>query len=186
MDVERAACPNRSCADYAKRGAGNVAPAGRPVRGRQRLRCTTCGTTFVPTTGTFMYRLCISEDAFLEAAMLHYGGYSSRRIAQAVGVSHSTVLRALNRAAEYADQVKLALIRERQVPQDVADRATELICWRAATKAVQRHSGTRRTTRRTRQRDGSLRDVAGAWADEDCDGILVAIYRLREHAHAAH
>jgi transposase len=107
--------------------------------------------------------------------MLHYGGYSSRRIARGVGLSKNTVLRILERAARYADQVKLSLIRTGKAPQDVAERLAELIRWRAAARA---DSG--RAARRT-VRPRSLRQLGGAWADEDCDAILEAIYRLRSH-----
>jgi len=130
--------------------------------------------TFAATRGTYMYRLHISEKAFLDAVMLHYGGYSSRRIGRAVRISHSTVLRVLDRAAEYADQVKLSLIRAGKAPQDVAERLAELIRWRAAAK-VEHQRAAKGTSG-----PGSLREVAGGWAGEDCDAILEAIYGLRD------
>jgi hypothetical protein len=133
---------------------------------------------FARTRGTFMYRLRISEEAFLETVMLHYGGYSSRRIAGQVRVSQSTVLRILDRAARYADQVKLALIRAGKAPQDVAERLAELIRWRAAAKTGRRGGAGGASGR------GSPRDVAGAWGDDDRDAILEAIYRLRDPAKA--
>ncbi len=126
------------------------------------------------TRGTFMFRLRISEEAFLESVMLHYGGYSSRRIARDVGISKSTVLRMLERAAEYADQVKLALVRTGKAPQDVAERLAELIRWRSAARA-----GNGRSAKRSSRKAG-LRGVAGAWSAEDSGAILGHIYRLRE------
>jgi transposase len=121
-----------------------------------------------------MYRLQISEEAFLETVMLHYGGYSSRRIARDVGISKSTALRVLERAAEYADQVKLALVRTGRAPQDVAERLAELIRWRSAARA-----GNGRSAKRGSRRSG-LRGVAGGWSGEDHGAILAHIYRLRE------
>ena len=54
MDPQTQFCPNLDCPARGQRGQGNIRVHSHTER---RDRCTTCGRTFVATTGTPFFRL---------------------------------------------------------------------------------------------------------------------------------
>jgi transposase-like protein len=102
------ACPNPRCADYGKQRRGQLVKNGT-ARGAQRLKCKTCGKTFVVTKGSFAYRLRANPVEALEAA--HWvlnEGISINETAENFGVKWETVKRWVEVSTKHAKELKEA------------------------------------------------------------------------------
>jgi transposase-like protein/IS1 family transposase len=100
-------CPNTGCEFYGMTSRGNIIRHGfSKVRWgrRRRYRCTACGRTSGPTTGTAYSRIQRPARAFDRVAALSVEGMSKSAIARVEGLSWNTVARWLERASRIAEQ----------------------------------------------------------------------------------
>ncbi len=94
-DLSRFCCQNPPCADYGKRGAGNLT-AGMRFGKEKRLRllyCRTCHARFSERKGTPLFEARLPE-ATVYAVLDHIAeGCGIRKTSRLVGVSRGTVAR---------------------------------------------------------------------------------------------
>ena len=111
----RAACPNEKYEQRGRHDGGNVVLHGySKVNGgrRRRYRCTTCGKTFGPRTGTAYERLQHSMAQFDRVAALSARGVNKSSIARLEGLSWNTVARWLELAAAIARRFNAKQLRD--------------------------------------------------------------------------
>ena len=94
-DFSHVACPNPDCADYGRRGAGNLRLRGWSGRAERIrcLRCATCGTDFSERANTPLFGLRTDEDTLVAIAKHLAEGVGCRATARLCAVSLDTVLR---------------------------------------------------------------------------------------------
>ncbi len=106
-DLSRFCCQNPQCADYGKRGAGNLT-ACRRLGKEQPLRllyCRTCHARFSERKGTPLFAARLPE-ATVYAVLEHIAeGCGIRKTSRLVGVSRGTVARYAGLAGQHAHRV---------------------------------------------------------------------------------
>ena len=103
-DLRCFACLNDACADFGKRGHGNLTVPARygPRRRRRLLRCSTCKTRFTERKGTPLFDSRLPDDA-AQAVLAHVAeGVGTRKTARLVGVHPDTVIRYTRLAGPHA------------------------------------------------------------------------------------
>src|SRR5215212_9489717 len=101
----RLACPNADCADYGRRGQGNLRPHGWSTRDKsvRCLRCTTCTQHFSERANTPLFGLRTSQDTLVAIARHLAEGVGCRATARLCGVTLNTVLRFTQRFGKHAE-----------------------------------------------------------------------------------
>ncbi len=103
-DLSRFCCQNPQCADYGKRGAGNLTACMRFGK-EKRLRllyCRTCHARFSERKGTPLFEARLPE-ATVYAVLEHIAeGCGIRKTSRLVGVSRGTVARYVGLAGQHA------------------------------------------------------------------------------------
>jgi LacI family transcriptional regulator len=110
-DLERFCCQNADCADYGKRGHGNLTVCGHYGSRPQRLLyCRTCKARFSERKGTPLFDTRLPLDKVL--SVLHHlaEGCGVRQTSRLVGVSKDTVVRYSLLAGEHARQLHDELV----------------------------------------------------------------------------
>jgi len=110
-DLSRFCCQNAECADYGKRGHGNLTVCGHYGRQRRRLLyCRTCKARFSERKGTPLFDTRLPPDKAV--AVLHHlaEGCGVRQTARLTGVSKDTVVRYGLRAGDHAHQLHDELV----------------------------------------------------------------------------
>jgi LacI family transcriptional regulator len=106
-DLKNFCCQNPDCADYGRRGLGNLRVCFRngPNQERRVLACRTCQKRFAERKGTPLYRAKLPEDKAL--AVLHHLQESCgvRQTSRLVGVNKNTVVRLALVAGQHAHDV---------------------------------------------------------------------------------
>jgi transposase-like protein len=118
-------CPNQACPDYGKlqrkQAQANLKKIGKTPRGVQRYQCKTCGKTFTETKGTLFYRKHVSEDEILEVLALLAEGSRISTLARVKGFQEDTILRWLRDAAQHAQKIDSALMKDFRVKRAQLD-----------------------------------------------------------------
>lgn len=110
-DLSRFCCLNAGCADYGKRGHGNLTvPMRYGPQGRRLLRCRTCKARFSERKGTPLFDSRLPEEKVV--ALLHHvaEGVGVRKTGRLVGVSKDTVVRYSVQAGAHAQQLHDELV----------------------------------------------------------------------------
>ncbi len=110
-DLSRFCCLNPDCADYGKRGHGNLTAPARYGRDQRRLlRCRTCKARFSERKGTALFGARLPRDRAL--AVLHHlaEGCGVRQTGRLVGVKKDTVVRYARRAGDHARRLHDELV----------------------------------------------------------------------------
>lgn len=103
-------CWNEDCPDYGKIDGGNIVKYGRTGKGTQRLKCKTCGKTFVENKGTIFYGLHHSQDEILECLAMLAERNSLAAIHRIKGIKEETVMSWLRKAANHVKEVEALLL----------------------------------------------------------------------------
>ena len=119
------ACPNPDCADYGRRGAGNLRLHGWSGRGHRIrcLHCATCGTDFSERANTPLFGLRTSEDTLVAIARHLAEGVGCRATARLCGTTLNTVLRFTARFGKHAElfhDLTVRCIHPKQIQADEA------------------------------------------------------------------
>ena len=111
-DLSRFCCQNSPCADYGKRGAGNLTACMRFGK-EKRLRllyCRTCHARFSERKGTPLFAARLPEGT-VYAVLEHIAeGCGIRKTSRLVGVSRGTVARYAVLAGTHAHRVHDELV----------------------------------------------------------------------------
>ena len=111
IDLQRFCCQNPDCADYGKRGYGNLTICGHyGARQLRLLYCRTCKERFSERKGTPLFDTRLPPDKVV--AVLHHlaEGCGVRQTSRLVGVSKDTVVRYSLLAGEHARQLHDELV----------------------------------------------------------------------------
>lgn len=110
-DLSQFCCQNGECADYGKRGHGNLTITGHygPQR-RRLLRCRTCKARFSERKGTPLFESRLPEDKIV--ALLHHiaEGCGVRQTGRLIGVNKNTVVRFCLVAGDHAQALHDELV----------------------------------------------------------------------------
>lgn len=103
-DLERFCCQNRECADYGKRGLGNLTVCDRygPNHQRRMLRCATCKARFSERKGTPFFGARLQEREIVSVLAHIDEGCGVRKTSRLVGVNRNTVVRYCRLAGGHA------------------------------------------------------------------------------------
>ena len=110
-DLSRFCCVNAACADYGKRGHGNLTVPMRYGPNKTRLlRCSTCKARFSERKGTPLFDARLKAELAV-AVLAHVAeGIGTRKTARLVGVHRDTVTRYIRRAGEHAQELHDELV----------------------------------------------------------------------------
>jgi hypothetical protein len=102
-DLSPFCCLKEACADYGKRGAGNLSVPMRYGPHRRRLlRCRTCRARFSERKGTPLFDSRLPQDKVV-AVLEHIAeGVGVRKTGRLVGVDKDTVVRYSLKAGDHA------------------------------------------------------------------------------------
>ena len=134
-------CPNPACVDYGKTGIGNIIRYGKSGEGRQRFQCKTCRKTFNERQGTVLYNRKTDEKDILECLALLAEGVRITSISRSKGIKEDTILSFLREAAQHAEQVEAALLRDYRISRAEIDGL-----WTYVGRKDAKKSSARRTT----------------------------------------
>jgi len=112
MDPHAQFCPNSSCRDRGRRGAGNI---GVHSQKEQRYVCRTCTKTFAATSGTVHYRLRTPEEVVTVVLTLLCHGCPQQAIVAAFGLDERTVVDWQQRAGAHCQAVHEHVVQAGQV-----------------------------------------------------------------------
>jgi LacI family transcriptional regulator len=103
-DLSRFCCQNPTCADYGKRGAGNLSVSDRYGRNDEKriLYCRTCKGRFSERKGTVLFGSQLSQGEVIEILDHVQEGCGVRKTARLTGHNRNTVSRYSRLAGEHA------------------------------------------------------------------------------------
>jgi transposase-like protein len=102
-DVSDLCCVNSNCADYGKRGAGNLVCRKRFGSGRWRfVRCRTCRQEFSERRGTALFGVHLPTAKALSVLEHLADGCGVRQTARLAGVTRDAVMRLTRKAGAHA------------------------------------------------------------------------------------
>jgi len=106
-DLDRFCCQNESCADYGKRGLGNlrVSFCYGPQKKRRMLACRTCQRRFSERKGTALFDTRLPEDKAVSVLAHLREGVGVRKTSRLVGVHRDTVTRLALAEGEHSGQL---------------------------------------------------------------------------------
>jgi transposase-like protein len=116
------ACPNEACDLFGDVAAAQIIRFGKTGSGTQRYRCQCCGQTFTETRGTVFYRRQVPHQMILEALALVAKGGRIGSVARLKGVKEDTLLNWLRAAAEQAEAIEEALLRDYRLNREQIER----------------------------------------------------------------
>ncbi len=110
-DLSRFCCQNPDCADYGKRGHGNLTVCMRYGKHQRRLLyCRACKARFSERKGTPLFHSHLPPDKAVAVLRHLQEGIGVRKTGRLVGVSKDTVVRYVVRAGGHAYQLHDALV----------------------------------------------------------------------------
>ncbi len=112
MDPQSVFCPNEHCRARGLRGQGTIRIHSQK---EGRYRCTTCGGTFSPTTGTAFFRLRTPATVVTTVVTLLAHGCPRQAIVAAFGLDERTVVSWQERAGGHCQRVHTHLVQAGQV-----------------------------------------------------------------------
>ncbi len=106
-DLKDFCCLNPACADYGRRGAGNLRVGFRygPDKQRRLLVCRTCQKRFSERRGTPLFDCRLGEDKAASVLAHLQEGVGVRKTSRLVGVNKNTVVRLALQAGSHAQQI---------------------------------------------------------------------------------
>lgn len=113
-------CPNRACSHYGQRNQGNISAIATYMTqsGKRRiLKCHICGEQFSETRETVFFDLRTPEEKVMLALKMILVRVSITDISFVLGVKEETTLEWLERAAQKAEEINRALLRELPVTE---------------------------------------------------------------------
>lgn len=106
-DLSRFCCQNEKCADYGKRGHGNLSVCDRYGKNKERrmLYCASCKARFSERKGTPFFGAQLPDEQIV-SVLAHIGeGCGVRQTGRLVGVNRNTVVRYSMLAGEHAQKL---------------------------------------------------------------------------------
>ena len=105
-DLSIFCCQNHACADFGKRGHGNLTVCARygPQK-RRLLNCRTCKARFSERKGTPLFDTRLPEDKVVAVLAYIAEGVGTRKTGRLVGVNKDTVVRYSLLAGRHAQQL---------------------------------------------------------------------------------
>lgn len=107
----RVVCQNDKCSHYMKEKGKDIIKRGKYPTGHQRYYCYHCGTFFMETKGTPLYRKRMSEDEIIEICKHLVEKNGIRSIERITGHHRDTIGRLLEDMGKHASKVNECLIR---------------------------------------------------------------------------
>src|SRR5262245_22434976 len=138
MNPQDVFCPNMVCPARGQLGAGNVIGHGRT---RRRYRCTVCGKTFSPRTGTLFHRRHTALRLIVQVITLVSYGCPVVAIEAAFGLQARTVRDWVAAGSHQSAAVQQQLVQQpRELGQVQADelrvRSAGGVVWMAMAMVV--------------------------------------------------
>jgi LacI family transcriptional regulator len=110
-DLTSFCCQNESCADYGRRGAGNLSVCDRYGKQQRRLLyCKTCKARFSERKGTPLFGTRLPQEKAISLLEHLAEGCGVRQTGRLVGVNKDTVVRYSLKAGRHARQVHDELV----------------------------------------------------------------------------
>ena len=111
-DLARFCCQNTECADYGKRGIGNLSVCDRYGANKERrmFYCATCKSRFSERKGTPLFRAQLPEETIVSVWAHIDEGCGVRKTGRLVGVNKNTVIRYSVLAGEHAKDLHDELV----------------------------------------------------------------------------
>lgn len=110
--VVKVVCQNEKCPYYRKEKGKNIIKSGRYSTAHQRYYCYHCGTYFMETKGTPLYRKRLSEDEVINICKHLVEKNGIRSIERITGHHRDTIGRLLEDLGRHASMVNELLVRE--------------------------------------------------------------------------
>jgi transposase-like protein len=110
-DLSAFCCQNEGCADYGRRGHGNLTVCMRYGRHQRRLLyCKSCKARFSERKGTPLFDSRLTDDKAVSVLAHIAEGCGVRKTGRLVGVNKDTVVRYSLLAGEHAQQLHDELV----------------------------------------------------------------------------
>jgi transposase-like protein len=114
-------CWNEKCADYGRRGAGNLREFGFTRKGRQRWQCTSCQKVVAETKGTDFHGKQYDEQTIIECCAMLAERNSLAAIHRIKGIKEETVSAWLVEVAPQLEQIEQILFRDHKMSRTQLD-----------------------------------------------------------------
>ncbi|KYK34461.1 MAG: hypothetical protein AYK19_12035 [Theionarchaea archaeon DG-70-1] len=111
-DPKEEFCSNPICPDYGKRRVRNIVKYGHDKNGRQRFKCTTCGSVYVETKNTIFYNRKLPEEKIILICKLLVEKNGFRAISRITGVHRDTITSIIEDIALHSREVTEFLIND--------------------------------------------------------------------------
>lgn len=134
-------CPNEECSDYGKAQSTeqkNIKKFGKTRAGRQRFRCKSCRQTFTVSKGTLFYRRRTADEEIIESLAFVAEGTRISSISRAKGHKQDTILAWIREAAEHAEAVEEALMKDHEIKRGQIDALWSYVGHKGAKKNIQK------------------------------------------------
>ena len=111
-DLSRFCCQNEKCADFGKRGTGQLSVCDHygPRKQRRMLYCLTCKSRFSERKGTALFGCHLPEEKIQKVFAHLQEGCGVRKTSRLVGVTANTVVRLSAKAGQHARQTHDELV----------------------------------------------------------------------------
>lgn len=111
-DLAKFCCQELECADFGKRGIGNLSVCNRygPNKTRRMLRCSSCKARFSERKGTPLFRAQLAEEVIVSVLNHINEGCGIRKTGRLVGVNKDTVIRYSVLAGKHAKELHDELV----------------------------------------------------------------------------
>jgi transposase-like protein len=116
-----AICQNPRCRFYLKEEGKDIIKSGKYVTGHQRYYCHNCGTYFMETKGTPLYRKHLSEQEIINVCKHLVEKNGVRSIERLTGHHRDTIGVLLEDMAEHAQKMNQYLIKNLNLSQYECD-----------------------------------------------------------------
>jgi len=110
--VKKHYCPNKNCKHYKKIDVGNLIRKGFNAKGRQMLKCKTCGRRFPETIDTVFHNRHLTEDEIILVCKLLVEKNGIRSIERITEHHRDTISDLVADLAKHAREVTDFLIKD--------------------------------------------------------------------------
>ncbi len=134
-------CLNEECSDYGKAQSTqqkNIKKFGKTRAGKQRFRCKSCKQTFTVSKGTLFYRRRTADEEIIESLAFVAEGTRISSIARAKGHKQDTILAWIREAAEHAEAVEEALMKDHEIKRGQIDALWSYVGHKGAKKNIRK------------------------------------------------
>ena len=122
-DLSDLCCVNSSCADYGKRGAGNLVLRKFYGKNKRRfVQCKTCREEFSERKGTPLFQMHLAPEKAFGVLSHVADGCGVRKTGRLVGVTKDTVAALVKRAGKHAQALHDELARHLKVAEVQLDK----------------------------------------------------------------